>query len=312
MAAITPAMIKELRETTGSGMGDCKKALEATEGDIKKAIEFLREKGLATAAKKAGRIAAEGLVHVLVKDDHSEAIIVEVNSETDFVAKNEDFRTFVADVAAQALASSTDDLDTFLAEKWAADPSMTVKDALAGKIATIGENLNIRRFERLKRQNPGMFASYIHGGGKIGAILDLECTTVNDELTEMGRNLCMQIAALFPRYVKADDMSADFIESERRIIIEQIKNDEKAAGKPEAVVAKMVDGRLKKQLKELCLQDQEYVKDTNMTVQAYVDSVAKSIGASITLNAFACYEKGEGIEKKEENFAEEVSKAMQG
>ena len=312
MAAITPAMIKELREVTGSGMGDCKKALEAVEGDIKKAIDFLREKGLATAAKKAGRIAAEGLVQVLVKDDQSEAVVVEVNSETDFVAKNEDFRTFVVNVAEQALASTTDDLDTFLAEKWAVDPSVSVKDALAGKIATIGENLNIRRFGRLKRQNPGMFASYIHGGGKIGVVLDVECAVQNEAVEEMGRNLCMQIAALFPKYVKAEDMSPDFIESERHIIIEQIKNDEKAAGKPDNVIEKMVDGRLKKQLKEVCLQDQEYVKDTDMTVKQYVESVAKAIGAEIVLNAFVCFEKGEGIEKKEEDFAAEVSKAMQG
>ena len=312
MAAITPALIKELREVTGSGMGDCKKALEATEGDVKKAIDFLREKGLATAAKKAGRIAAEGLVHALVKDDQSEAIVVEVNAETDFVAKNEDFRTFVANVAEQVLASSTDDLETFMNEKWAVDTSVTVKEALAGKIATIGENLNIRRFARLKRQNPGVFATYIHGGGKIGVVLDLECEVQNDALVEMGRNLCMQIAALFPKYVKAEDMAADYIESERHIILEQIKNDEKAAGKPEAVLAKMAEGRLKKQLKEVCLQDQEYVKDTSMTVKQYVDSVSKEIGAPIVLNAFACFEKGEGIEKKEENFAEEVSKAMQG
>jgi len=312
MAAITPALIKELREVTGSGMGDCKKALEATEGDIKKAIDFLREKGLATAAKKAGRIAAEGLVHVVVKDDQSEAVIVEVNSETDFVAKNEEFRAFVANVAEQALASTTDDLETFLAEKWSVDPSVSVKDALAGKIATIGENLNIRRFTRLKRQNPGVFATYIHGGGKIGAILDVECSVVNEAVEEMGRNLCMQIAALFPKYVKPEDMSADFIESERHIIVEQIKNDEKSAGKPEAVIAKMVDGRLKKQLKEVCLQEQEYVKNTDMTVKQYVESVSKEIGAEVVLNAFACFEKGEGIEKKEEDFAAEVSKAMQG
>jgi len=310
--AITPAMIKELREMTGSGMGDCKKALEASDGDIKKAVDFLREKGLATAAKKAGRIAAEGLVHVLVKEDQSEAVIVEVNSETDFVAKNEEFRTYVASVAAQALASTTDDLETFLAETWAVDPSMTVKEALAGKIATIGENLNIRRFERLKRKAPGIFASYIHGGGKIGVVLDVECENTSDTIVEMGRNLCMQIAALFPKYVKAEDMSADFIESERHIIIEQIKNDEKAAGKPEAVIAKMVDGRLNKQLKEVCLQDQQYVKDTDLTVKQYVENTAKEIGATITLNKFACYEKGEGIEKKVEDFAEEVNKAMQG
>jgi len=312
MAAVTPALIKELRELTGSGMSDCKKALDETAGDIKKAIEFLREKGLATAAKKAGRIAAEGIVHVLVKDDQSEAIIVEVNAETDFVAKNEEFRTFVANVAAQALASSTDDMDTFMAEKWAADPSLTVKEALAGKIATIGENLNIRRFTRMKRQNPGVFATYIHGGGKIGVILDVECAVQSDALIEMGRNLCMQTAALFPKYVKSEDMSAEFIESERRIIVEQIKNDEKSAGKPEAVIAKMVDGRLKKQLKEVCLQEQEYVKNTDMTVKQYVDGVAKEIGSAITLARFACFEKGEGIEKKEEDFAAEVNKVMQG
>jgi len=310
--AATPALIKELREMTGSGMSDCKKALEATNGDIKKAVEFLREKGLAAAEKKSGRIAAEGVVCLQVLDNNSKAAMVEVNSETDFVAKNADFMGYVADVCSQVLASNAADTDAFLAEKWSKGDGESVLDALKGKIATIGENLNIRRFVRFEKSTPGIIASYVHGGGKIGVLLDIEGPADSAPLKEMGYNLCMQIAALFPRYLNVSDIDQDFIESERKILGAAAKNDPANASKPEQVIEKMVEGRLNKQLKEICLMEQEYVKDTQMTVKAYVESVSKEIGAEIKLVRFACFEKGEGIEKKQEDFAEEVAKAMQG
>jgi len=309
--AATPALIKELREMTGSGMSDCKKALEATGGDIKKAVEFLREKGLAAAEKKSGRIAAEGVVSLNVKADFSKAAMVEVNSETDFVAKNADFMTYVADVCAQVLDSNAQDTEAFLQEKWSKGDGESVHDALKGKIATIGENLNIRRFVRFEKSTPGIISSYVHGGGKIGVLLDIEGPD-SDPVKEMGYNLCMQIAALFPKYLNVSDVDQDFIESERKILDTAAKNDPANEKKPAQVIEKMVEGRLNKQLKEICLMEQEYVRDTQMTVKAYIAAVAKEVGADVKLVRFACFEKGEGIEKKQEDFAEEVAKAMQG
>lgn len=309
--AITPAMIKELRELTGSGMTDCKKALEACEGDVKKAVEFLREKGLAAAAKKAGRIAAEGVCTTVVKSDFSKAIVTEVNCETDFVAMNPDFKEYCMQVSKQALDSAAAGIEDFLNEKWSLDASVTVKEALSQQIAKIGENLNIRRFERFTKTTPGIIASYVHGGGKIGVILDIECAVNDDRLAEMGKNVCMQIAALFPKYIRREDIAADFIESEKRIITEQIKNEPANAKKPANILEKMAEGMLTKNLKELCVLEQAYVRDGSMTVNQYVESVAKEIGSPIRLARFVCYEKGEGIEKKVEDFAAEVAKAMQ-
>ena len=208
--AVTAAMVKELREMTGAGMMDCKKALAATEGDMDKAVEFLREKGLAGAAKKAGRIAAEGIVVADVTEDGKKAVVVEVNAETDFVAKNEKFRTYAADVAAQALTTDAADIESFMAEKWEKDPSMTVKEALSAQIAVIGENMNIRRFERLSVEN-GFVASYIHAGGKIGVLVAVESDVVNDEIKEMARNVAMQAAALKPLYTNRSEVVADYI-----------------------------------------------------------------------------------------------------
>jgi len=310
--AATPALIRELRELTGSGMSDCKKALEQTGGDIKKAVEFLREKGLAAAEKKSGRIAAEGVVGLQVLPNFSKAAMVEVNSETDFVAKNADFMTYVADVCEQVLNSTVVDTEAFLQEKWAKGDGETVQDALKGKIATIGENLNIRRFVRFEKSTPGIIASYVHGGGKIGALLEIDCASDNDLLKEMGHNLCMQIAALFPKYLVVEDVDQEYLQNEKKILEAAAKNDPANEKKPAQVIEKMVEGRLNKQMKEICLMEQEYVKDTQMTVKAYVDSVAKEIGAEIKLVRFECFEKGAGIEKKQEDFAEEVAKAMQG
>ena len=311
MAAVTAKMVKDLREMTGAGMMDCKKALSATDGDMDKAVEFLREKGLAGAEKKAGRIAAEGIVDTAMAADEKKAVIVEVNSETDFVAKNAKFQAYVADVAAQALASSAADMDSFMAEKWAKDETLTVKEALSSQISIIGENMNIRRFEQVEEAD-GFVASYIHGGGKIGVLVDVVTDVVNDAVKEMARNVAMQIAALKPQYTSRNEISADFIEHEKGILMAQIQNDPKEASKPEKVIQGMIQGRINKELKEICLLDQVYVKaeDGKQSVAQYVAQVAKETGASITVKGFVRFETGEGLEKKEENFAEEVAKQM--
>ncbi len=309
--AVTAAMVKELREMTGAGMMDCKKALAATDGDMDKAVEFLREKGLAGAAKKAGRIAAEGIVVTALTDDAKKAVVVEVNAETDFVAKNEKFQTYAADVAAQALMTTAVDIDAFMGETWAKDTTMTVKEALSSQISIIGENMNIRRFEQVAEDN-GFVASYIHGGGKIGVLIDVETDVVNDAVKEMAKNVAMQAAALKPMYTDRSEVSEDFIEHEKGILMAQIQNDPKEASKPEKVIAGMIQGRINKELKEICLMDQVYVKaeDGKQSVEQYVKAVAKENGATIKIKKFVRFETGEGLEKKEENFAEEVAKQM--
>ena len=306
--AITAAMVKELREMTGAGMMDCKKALGETDGDMDAAVEYLRKNGQAKAEKKAGRIAAEGLCRVSIKDDRTVAV-VEVNSETDFVAKNADFQAYVEAVAKQAVESDAADMDAFLAEAWHLDSAKTVKDALVDKIAVIGENLTIRRFEKVVA-NDGCAVSYVHGGGRIGVLIELACEKECDELVELGKNVAMQIAALKPQFITEKDVPADFIEKETEILTAQAKNDPKNANKPDNIIAKMIEGRLKKELKEFCLVDQPYVKDGDLTVQKYIDSVAKEIGADIQIVRYVRFETGEGLEKKDENFAEEVAKAM--
>ena len=311
--AITAAQVKELREMTGAGMMDCKKALTATEGDMDKAVEFLREKGLATAQKKASRVAAEGLCKTLVTEDGKSAVVVEVNSETDFVAKNEKFQSYVADVAAQALTTSAADIDAFLAEAWALDTTKTVKEALAAQIAVIGENMNIRRFAQVKEDN-GFVASYTHMGGKIGVLVDVETDVVNDAVKEMARNVAMQIAALKPQYTSDSEVSAEYIEHEKEILLAQIQNDPKESQKPEKVIQGMITGRIKKELKEICLLDQVYVKaeDGKQSVGKYVEEVAKANGAKITIKGFVRYETGDGIEKRQDDFAAEVAAQVAG
>ncbi len=299
--AITAAMVKELREMTGAGMMDCKKALNETNGDMDAAIEYLRKNGQAKAEKKAGRIAAEGIVTTLVKDN--QAAIVEVNSETDFVAKNEDFQTFVAKV----LASDAADVEELLAEQWMDDTSKTVKEALTDKIAVIGENLSIRRFEKIVEKD-GCIVSYIHGGGRIGVLVDAEVENRSDEVKEALNNIAMQIAALHAKYVSRAEVSQEYIEHEKEILRAQIMNDPKESQKPEKVIDGMIEGRVGKELKEICLLDQVYVKaeDGKQTVAQYLASVDKSL----VIKKFVRFETGEGLEKKEENFAEEVAKQM--
>ena len=304
--AITAAMVKELREISGAGMMDCKKALTATEGDMDKAMEFLREKGLATAQKKASRIAAEGIVMLKVAEDSKKAVAVEVNAETDFVAKNEKFQAYVAQVAEQALETEAADIDAFLAET-----TKTVNEALAGQVAVIGENMKIRRFQKVEEEN-GFVASYTHMGGKIGVLVDVVTDVVNDEIKEMAKNVAMQIAALNPKYTNRSEVSEEYIAHEKEILMAQIQNDPKESQKPEKVIQGMISGRINKELKEICLLDQVYVKaeDGKQSVEKYVAEVAKANGANVTIKGFVRYETGEGIEKKEEDFAAEVAKQM--
>jgi len=309
---ITAAMVKELREMSGAGMMDCKKALTNTDGDMDKAMEFLRENGLAKAAKKAGRIAAEGIVDTFISEDGKSASIVEVNSETDFVAKNEVFREFVGSVAAQAASTSATDVEGFLAEQWADDTSITVNEKLAGMIATIGENMNIRRFEKVTAED-GLIVSYIHAGGKIGVLVKAITDNTSDAVKECLRNLAMQVSAMSPKYVSSAYVSEEYKQSELEVLIAQAKNDPKNASKPENILEKMVQGRLNKELKEVCLLDQEYVKaDDKQTVAQYVASVAKEVGSDIEVVEFIRYETGEGLEKKNEDFAAEVAAQMAG
>ena len=309
--AITAAMVKELREISGAGMMDCKKALTATEGDMDKAMEFLREKGLATAQKKASRIAAEGIVMLKVAEDSKKAVAVEVNAETDFVAKNDKFQAYVAQVAEPALETEAADIDAFLAEPWKFDTSKTVNEALAGQVAVIGENMKIRRFQKVEEEN-GFVASYTHMGGKIGVLVDVVTDVVNDEIKEMAKNVAMQVAALNPKYTNRNEVSEEYIAHEKEILMAQIQNDPKESQKPEKVIQGMISGRINKELKEICLLDQVYVKaeDGKQSVEKYVAEVAKANGANVSIKGFVRYETGEGIEKKEEDFAAEVAKQM--
>ncbi len=309
--AITAGMVKELREMTGAGMMDCKKALTQCDGDMDKAVEFLREKGLATAQKKSGRIAAEGVANVLVSEDGKKAVAVEVNSETDFVAKNEKFQAYVAQVAEQAIDTTAADIDAFLAETWKFDTSKTVNEALAGQVAVIGENLKIRRFQQVVEEN-GFVASYTHMGGKIGVLVDVETDVINDAVKEMAKNVAMQVAALKPQYTDRSEVSAEYIAHEKEILLAQIKNDPKESQKPEKVINGMIEGRINKELKEICLLDQVYVKaeDGKQTVAKYIAEVAKANGAKIAVKGFVRFETGEGLEKKNEDFAAEVAAQM--
>ena len=308
--AITAGMVKELRELTGAGMMDCKKALTETNGDMDAAVEFLRKNGQAKAEKKAGRIAAEGLCRVAMDGDKV-AAVVEVNSETDFVAKNADFQNFVEAVAAQAVNSDAADLDAFMAENWKEDSSKTVKEALVEKVAVIGENLNIRRFEKVVA-NDGCVVSYVHGGGRIGVIVEAATNVVNDAVKEAMTNIAMQVAALSPKYVSTADVSEEYKAHEKEILMAQIAQDPKMAGKPEKVIEGAVVGRLNKELKEVCLLEQTYVKaeDGKQTVAQYIAQVGKENNAELSVKKFVRFETGEGLEKKEENFAEEVAKQM--
>ena len=303
--AVTASMVKELREMTGAGMMDCKKALNETNGNMDEAIEYLRKNGQAKAEKKAGRIAAEGIVMAEVKDDKA-AAIVEVNSETDFVAKNADFQAYVKAVVNQALTTKAANMDEFMAEAWNEDAAKTVKDVLTEKIAVIGENLNIRRFEKVETE--GCVVSYIHGGGRIGVLVEADTDVVNDEIKACLKNVAMQIAAMSPKYVSRDEVDQDFLEHEKEILLAQAKKEN--PNKPDNIIEKMIIGRLNKEMKEICLLDQVYVQDSDLTVAKYVEKVAKENGANVTVKKFVRFETGEGLEKKTEDFAAEVAAQM--
>ena len=284
--------VKELREQTGCGMMDCKKALVESDGDKAKAIEFLREKGLASAAKKAGRIAAEGIVDVIIEGNVG--AVLEVNSETDFVAKNAEFRTFVSNLTKQIIAENPADVEAFEAEKYAANPSQTVKDALNEKIATIGENMRIRRFGRFE----GTLVGYVHGGGRIGVLVKFNLGDASKAETEDFKT--------YARYTKREDVPAEVLDKEKEILTAQAINE----GKPAAIAEKMVAGRIQKYYKEFCLVDQPFVKDPDKSVTAYTKEVASALGTTIEIVDYIRLEKGEGLEKKEENFADEVASMM--
>lgn len=309
--AITAAMVKELREMTGAGMMDCKKALNETNGNMDEAVEFLRKNGQAKAEKKAGRIAAEGIVMAEVKDDKV-AAIVEVNSETDFVAKNAEFQGFVKAVVEQAMETEAADMDAFMAENWKEDASKTVKDALTEKISVIGENLSIRRFEKVV--SDGCVVAYIHGGGRIGVLVEADTDVVNDEIKTCLKNVAMQVAAMSPKYVSREEVSEEYMEHEKEILLAQAKkeNEESNKPKPDNIIEKMIVGRLNKELKEICLLDQVYVQDGDLTVAKYVEKVAKETGANLSVKKFVRFETGEGLEKKNEDFAAEVAAQMGG
>jgi elongation factor Ts len=291
---ITASQVKELREKTGAGMMDCKKVLTETDGDMEKAAELLRERGITKAAKKSSRIAAEGLVDAYLSEDKKLGAIVEVNAETDFVAKNEEFKTFVKDVAKQVALNNPKDVEELLAQKSIAEEDKTVQEVLTNKIATIGENMTIRRFARF--ESNGMIADYIHGEGRIAVLVDMEGAT-----EELAKDVCMQIAAAKPEYLDRESVPAERVDKEMEILKAQAMNE----GKPEAIAEKMVQGRVGKFYSEICLLDQEFVKNPDIKV----GQLLKEKGA--TISRFARFEKGEGLEKKEENFAEEVAKQLQ-
>ncbi|MGN5307440.1 translation elongation factor Ts [Clostridioides difficile] len=302
MANITAQMVKELRESTGAGMMDCKKALQEAEGNMEKAVDLLREKGLSKAAKKAGRVAAEGLVAIEMNDDNTVASMVEVNSETDFVAKNEDFKVFVKDAACMALATDKEDIASLLGETH--KEGITLQEVLNNRVVKIGEKLDFRRFAKVVTN--GQVAGYIHGGGKIGVLVEMETEARDAKVLELGKDVAMQVAAMNPKYVSRDEVDAEYIAHETEVLTQQALNE----GKPANIVEKMVKGRLEKELKEVCLLEQTFVKNPDITVKQLVADVAKAVGSDIKVVKVVRFEVGEGIQKREENFAEEVAKQL--
>jgi len=297
MASFTAQDVKALRERTGCGMMDCKKALQSADGDMDKAMEYLREKGIAAVAKKAGRIAAEGLVYAEVID--KVGVIIEVNAETDFVAKNDQFKAFVKECADTIAANNPADVDALLSMK-AKNSDMTIADLLREKVLTIGENIKIRRFARME----GDLITYIHGDGRIGVLVKFDTDVASkDGFEEYAKNIAMQIAAINPPYLDRDSVPADVLEEEKKILTAQAINE----GKPQNIAEKIVVGRLNKFYKEMCLVEQDYVKDSELTVAKYTDKVAKELGGTIKIVQFVRFEKGEGIQKREDNFAEEIA-----
>ena len=303
--AFTAADVKNLREMTGVGMMDCKKALTEADGNIDKAIEYLREKGLAASAKKAGRIAAEGMAYATVID--GVGVVVEVNAETDFVGKNEKFVDFVKGVAAVVAKENPADLEALMAAKY--NDTLTVEQQQQEMVLVIGENIKVRRFARFAE---GVSVAYVHAGGKIGVLVNLDTDLTAEQVEEMGKDAAMQIAALNPRFWDKSQVTEDVLENEKKIMLAQMANDPKMANKPEQVREKIVLGKLNKFYTENCLLQQEFVKDNDLTVEKYLASAAKALGGKVTFKDAVRFEKGEGIEKKEENFAAEIASMVKG
>ena len=301
MANISAQLVKELREMTGAKMMDCKKALVETEGNIEKAVEFLREKGLADAAKKSGRVAAEGIVKTYITEDKKKGAVLEFNCETDFVAANDEFISVADRLAQMAVETSATTVEELLNEKF--DEEFTVSERLKALIAKLGENMTVRRFTKFAIEN-GIVKSYIHGGGRIGVLVEVACDTASDVLDEVAKEVCMQIAAANPLFLSKDDVDQESIEKEKEIYRVQALNE----GKPEKIVEKMVMGRIQKYYKEVCLLDQAWVKDGDKSISKYLQEKSKEVGSPITVNKYVRFERGEGIEKAEDNFAEEVAK----
>ena len=304
---ISASMVKELRERTGAGMMDCKRALSETDGDMEKAIELLREKGLAAAAKKAGRIAAEGLVCTYISEDMKVGSVVEVNCETDFVAANEEFVALAKNISMQVAQTTSTTVEELVSEKYIADEAMTINEAVTALIAKLGENMSVRRFEKFSIEN-GVVQSYIHGGGRIGVLVELACEKQDDVLIQIAKDVAMQIAAANPLFLDNTCVDNETLEKEKEIYRVQALNE----GKPANIVEKMVMGRVNKYYKEVCLVEQIWVKNSDYTITKYLQEESKKLGADIKVTRFARFERGEGIEKKEENFAEEVQRQVQG
>ena len=304
--AFTAADVKTLREMTGVGMMDCKKALTASDGDMDKAVEWLREKGMAASAKKAGRIAAEGMAYATVVD--GVGVVVEVNAETDFVGKNEKFVDFVKGVAATVAKENPADLDALMECKYNGT-DLTVTQQQQEMVLVIGENIKVRRFARFEG---GVSVAYVHAGGKIGVLVNLDTDLAAEKVEEVGKDVAMQIAALNPRFWDKSQVTQDVLDEEKKIMMVQMANDPKMASKPEQVREKIVVGKLNKFYAENCLLQQEFVKDNTMSIEKYIASAAKALGGTITFKDAVRFEKGEGIEKKQENFAEEIASMVKG
>ena len=302
--SFTAKDVKNLREKTGCGMMDCKKALTQTDGDMEAAIDILREKGLAAATKKSGRIAAEGMAYAALNENGNVGVLIEVNAETDFVAKNADFKEFVKTCANTVMEQNPSDIDALM-KCTASGPNESVESLVQEKVLTIGENIKIRRFERFE----GVLSSYIHADGRIGVIVKFEnadAIAQNDEFKVFAKDIAMQVAAVNPAYLDRESVPADVVEHERKILVEQVVND----GKPAHIAEKIVDGRIVKFFKDVCLLDQPFVKDGNISVQQYCKSISQKLGTDIKISGFARFEKGEGLEKREDNFADEVASMM--
>ena len=308
MANFTSADVMKLREQTGVGMMDCKKALVQTDGNFEEAIKYLREKGMASAAKKQSRVAAEGLVKCLVSDDKKSGVAVEINCETDFVARSDQFLALIDNIAHHLLQSNAKSVEEVMEEAYCADASKTISVLIAEATAAIGEKISLRRFTKYALSENGIGASYIHMGGKIGVLTKIVTDASAESVAELAANICMQIAASKPQVVNIADVDAAQVEAEREIFTVQARNE----GKPENVIAKMVEGRVHKYYKEVCLLEQEYVRDSSLSIKQVLAETEKAVGAKITVAAFVRYEMGEGIERRHENFAEEIQKQING